>query len=311
MLLAPRAGLARRFGIEAPTRIDQALGQTPEPISAMREQLPLAARISFPEPIGLTADIEAAALRLLTQLCDRMKERGLGARRLSLALSRADGGAETLEIGLARPGRDPARIAPLFAGKIAKVEAPYGLDAARMAVMETEPLSTGRHRGHLEARADAAARLSPGGGERFTDLLGRIGARIGLERLTRPLPAESHIPEKGWLTAPAAYSEAPTGGWPMRGLVRPVILFAPEPLATPPAPARPPAAFRWRRREWRVTHAEGPERIAPEWWLDDPAWRSGPRDYWRVETEEGRRLWLFEAHGGEISGGWFVQGELA
>ena len=57
--------------------------------------------------------------------------------------------------------------------------------------------------------------------------------------------------------------------------------------------------------------AFGPERIAPEWWLDDPAWRSGARDYWRVETEEGERLWLFAAKGGELSPGWFAQGIFA
>jgi protein ImuB len=55
----------------------------------------------------------------------------------------------------------------------------------------------------------------------------------------------------------------------------------------------------------------GPERLSPEWWLDDPNWRSGVRDYWRLETENGTRLWLFYAHGGESSGGWFCQGVFA
>jgi protein ImuB len=88
------------------------------------------------------------------------------------------------------------------------------------------------------------------------------------------------------------------------------LLWAPE-LVTVLTPGRPPAAFRWRRGVHAPALAEGPERIAPEWWLDDPAWRSGPRDYWRVETEDGRRLWLFEALGGEAAGGWFVHGPMA
>ena len=75
-------------------------------------------------------------------------------------------------------------------------------------------------------------------------------------------------------------------------------------------PGRPPERLRWRGRSHEVAFSAGPERIAPEWWLDDPNWRSGPRDYWRVETAEGLRLWLFEAHGGDISGGWFAQGEM-
>ncbi|MEZ5746322.1 MAG: hypothetical protein R3E00_07105 [Paracoccaceae bacterium] len=52
----------------------------------------------------------------------------------------------------------------------------------------------------------------------------------------------------------------------------------------------------------------GPERIAPEWWLDDENWRHGVRDYWKVETRQGRRLWMFYT---PQHPGWYVQGEFA
>ena len=51
--------------------------------------------------------------------------------------------------------------------------------------------------------------------------------------------------------------------------------------------------FRWRRVVHRVQAAEGPERIAPEWWREDKRWASGSRDYWRVEDADGRRFWLY------------------
>ena len=73
----------------------------------------------------------------------------------------------------------------------------------------------------------------------------------------------------------------------------------------------PPAHFRWRRQDKTLRMAAGPERILPEWWFDHPEWRSGPRDYWRAETAEGDRLWLFYAHGGELPGGWFCHGRFA
>jgi protein ImuB len=59
--------------------------------------------------------------------------------------------------------------------------------------------------------------------------------------------------------------------------------------------------------------ATGPERITAEWWLDDPAWRAGLRDYWRMETAEGARLWLFHTpqSPGWGNAGWYVQGEFA
>jgi protein ImuB len=45
-----------------------------------------------------------------------------------------------------------------------------------------------------------------------------------------------------------------------------------------------------------VRAADGPERIAPEWWVWFGARQKPPprtRDYYRVETESGARFWLF------------------
>jgi protein ImuB len=111
-------------------------------------------------------------------------------------------------------------------------------------------------------------------------------------------------------------------------------------------PEGPPARFTWRHVSRRVTKAEGPERIAPEWWRDlarrdgaassippldgeggSAEGRAGwddaecldgkpptrlatqadlpargrygangnarPRDYYRVEDEDGHRYWMF------------------
>ena len=88
------------------------------------------------------------------------------------------------------------------------------------------------------------------------------------------------------------------------------MLWSPEPVTAPDTPHLP-GQFRWRRQDHQVAAAKGPERIAPEWWLDDPAWRSGVRDYWRVTTQGGAKLWLYYAHGGTMSAGWFCQGEFA
>ena len=103
------------------------------------------------------------------------------------------------------------------------------------------------------------------------------------------------------------------------GTPRPLRLFPPEPIVLPlsseadPVRREPPAHFRWRRMQLSVAYARGPERIAPEWWWEDPAWRSGLRDYWWVETRQGWRLWLFHTPQNRLShlSSWFVHGEFA
>jgi protein ImuB len=56
----------------------------------------------------------------------------------------------------------------------------------------------------------------------------------------------------------------------------------------------------------RVVSAEGPERLLPAWWRPGAA-QEGARDYWRIETEDGRRLWVF-AERQDGARAWFVHG---
>lgn len=95
---------------------------------------------------------------------------------------------------------------------------------------------------------------------------------------------------------------------------RPLRLFeTPEPVeAVAEVPDGPPVHFRWRRRLHEVVGVEGPERIAAEWWRRGPDAPVAPtRDYFRVETREGHRFWLFRAglYGRETQAPrWFIHG---
>src|SRR3546814_18390166 len=54
--------------------------------------------------------------------------------------------------------------------------------------------------------------------------------------------------------------------------------------------------FVWRRKRYRVTQGDGPERLHGEWWRDGGIEGETPfsvRDYYQVETEGGGRYWLF------------------
>ena len=189
--------------------------------------------------------------------------------------------------------------------RLPDADAGFGIDVMRLEAFVTEPLAPTQHSGHQNAVV--AARKLRDEDTGLADLMGRIGARCGLESLIRLHPADSHIPEKTATEMAAAYVDA-AADWPAAKTPRPVCLFPPEPVHHD-APGNPPPSFRWRRKQFHTLAATGPERIAPEWWLDDPGWRSGTRDYWQVETDEGERLWLFETKGSG-GGSWYCHGNF-
>ncbi len=311
VIALPRAPFARRFGAGALRRLDQALGLEPEPITPARAAHHFATRLSFPDPIGLRSDIEAGLDRLLARLCGSLQVAGHGARHLRLQAFRADGGLSTVEVGLARPADDPARIRPLLLLKLDMIDAGFGIDCLRLHAYATEPLPAVQHAGHLDAGARVQSRAQADCD--LDDLIGKLGAKLGPEAVQRLAPAHSHIPAQAAQVLAAAWAGYGATGaapeWPRPAGPRPLLIFPPEIVGAPQDDPTPPATFKWRGRLWATRVAIGPERIAPEWWLDNPEWRSGPRDYWRVEVEGGERLWLFYAIGRDMPAGWFCEGE--
>jgi len=308
LLGQPRAGLARRFGRGLVARMDQAIGSAPEPVSPAKPADHFAVRMTLPEPIGLAEDVLAGIDRLLPRLCKSLKEKGKGVRRIQLEAYRSDHGVEVINVGLARPSHDPHRMRPLLEMKIEEIDAGFGIDMIRLVAVLVEPVHDLQTVGHMQAGEAVRKRLSST--NTLDDLIGRLGARVGLDSIRRYHAADSHIPEKSHKIMAAAWSEPHDGPWPAPTNPRPLLLWHPEPVHAPATP-KMPQTFRWRGRDLTRLRALGPERIAPEWWLDDPDWRTGTRDYWVTDTEDGQRLWLFYAHGGAMSPGWFCQGSFA
>lgn len=305
VMTLPRAPFARRFGAPALRRLDQALGLEPEPIAPQRADAHFATRLSFPDPIGLRGDIEAGLDRLLPRLCAALLAKSHGVRRLRLQAFRSDGQASVIEIGLARPANTVDAIRPLLWLKLDEIDVGFGIDCLRLHAFVTEPLTPIQHAGHLEA----SARAHHSGDTAVADLVGKLGARLGSEAVIRLLPSASHIPAKATQIFAAAWCGPDLPDWQAPPNMRPMMLFPAEPVTAPDDPT-PPVTFRWRSRDFTTRVAIGAERIMPEWWFDDPDWRQGPRDYWRIETQEGERLWLFYTRGAAISGGWFCEGNF-
>ena len=100
----PRAPLALRFGPELGRRLDLAFGRLGEPIDPVRPPALIEARRVFAEPIGAPETIARTTGKLVTQLCEMLEAKGLGARRLDLLFYRVDNRIEAIRIGTALAG---------------------------------------------------------------------------------------------------------------------------------------------------------------------------------------------------------------
>jgi protein ImuB len=326
----PRAGLARRFGETVTRRLDQALGQIPEPLSPQPPALSWRVCANFAEPLGNPATVSAAVHRLTEALCARLATADRGARRLELSLYRVGGGdirnggistgrVDTVNVGTSRASRDAGHLLRLINEQLDRLPEPHP-DSAQAIEQAIEFMS-------LTARITEslpAAQTSYIGGARKSDSIGleqlidRLAARLGTGNVVRLEPRESHLPERVQAVSPAlgsspkpAPSLLPTTACPRP----PRLLPRPEPVAAiAPVPDDPPMLFRWRRHSHRIVRAEGPERLAPEWWRRPSALGHDTRDYYRVEDADGRRFWLYREGLYDRDGGnsepprWYLHG---
>ena len=318
-----RKALSRRFHSRemAETvclRLDQALGLRAEPFAPFRQPPEHAARLPCPEPLTDSAGVSEGLARLTEDLCATLAANGLGAQGFVFTAFRSDGETRNVQVNTARPVRAPGHVLRLFREKVDRIDPGFGIDLLLLAAVRTGPMEAGNRplSGDLATTASDLAALSA--------LADRINARLGEGRVTITLPDARHPPDAAEREVPFA-GKVPEALSPPADLLglRPVRMLArPERIeAVAEVPDGPPLRFVWRRVTRRVARADGPERIAPEWWTSLPPLKGETRalprtrDYYRVEDEEGLRYWIFrdglynDGRGGHPE--WFVQGLLA
>ncbi len=307
-----RSELGARFGKGFVAELEMLLGHYDKPLDPRRPLPDLSAEQRFAEPI-VTASAIAASLAGLTQsLSGVLEQRGLGLRVLAAAFFRADGVVRRLEVRLGAPTRDPAILLRLLDEKLDALADPldagFGFDLIRLDA------------GLAEKSQNADVSFDHDENARWQThfLVDRLAARFGEHRVLRFVPQDTHIPEAAAAPVPAQERDFGGEAWtrkrqsndPPRRPLR--LLQKPEEIRAsfPEAPDGPPAFFHWRQCRHEVARAEGPERIAMQWWQQD-----GPsRDYFRVETRQGQRFWLYrdgQFRQNGLAPRWYLQGIFA
>jgi protein ImuB len=331
LLDLPRASLPSRFGTVLTRRINQLLGHEAEPLLPLPYLVPVEARTEFDGPVPSTEALIVAFESLLPGVLEQLARRGLGARRIDVQLIRAYAPTIHRTIHLSRPTRNTRTIMNLFRCVLETIGEREGQGARgkaqgkrRSRTSNSDPSAgfLGLHvavpspEGVTEEQIDLVDSVRQVGAEEFNELLARLRLRLGDGIVVRPVPVESHLPERAWRdgkdkdegrracpelvegmkdkkNAPVAsgssFSLHPSSfsSRPLHLLARPVEI----PVMVSPSHDRDgrPISFRADGEHHTVVHFTGPERIAGVWWTG----HDKTRDYFEAEVREGLRFWMF------------------
>lgn len=290
-----RVGLAERFGVPLLRRLDQAFGTAPEVLVPHRPPPEFVASERLEDPTDRRDVLDWILGRLIDRLVAELAAHGRGAVTVSGEVGCGPAESARFEVGLYRPTDLAKPLRELVRLHVERLALPGPFDSVSLRAGATV---------RLRPRQEALFADPDGGGQPLAALVERLSSRLGPDAVVRPVRQADALPELAVRFEPLVGRRSrpsSDGQLAARGH-RPLRLFAP-PVAVAVEGDGPPAAFVWCQQRHAVARWRGPERIETGWWR-----RGGVRrDYYRVETAEGRRFWLFCDL---ISGAWFLHGSF-
>ena len=300
LLPLPRAELKARFGGFLLKRLDQILDQAPEMIVSVRSAPDFEVEWCFECPTGHHNSIQLVIEKLVERLCVLLSRHQRGVLVMICDFHYQHVPSTHLEVGLFRPSIDPRHLLQLVHVqlnnfRLSDFVTGISLRATSSAplVCRQEELVTIRGRDYQD---------SP----RIASLVERLSGRVGRLNVVRYVLQNDAQPEM-------AYRAEPLIGCRSRRKTCSPVSFTPlhQPIHLLPEPLRlqvvmadtggPPSHFQYHGHQQQVARHWGPERIETGWWRQ----RNVRRDYYRVETTTGQRLWIFRCR---KYGSWFLHG---
>lgn len=307
----PRGGVSRRFDKALLTALDQAYGLQPEAHTWIMVPETFVGRLELMSRVELAPALLFGARRLLMQLCGWLAARQAGVTALRLqwahdamrAKNAGEGGDLTLRTATAT--RDLERLCRLLAEHLAKIELKAPVGDLTLIALEVVP---------LEVPNGALLPDPVNQGESLALVLERLAARLGPERVLRPVVREDHRLEwmQHWQPAAQALPRKPA---------RAVV--TPQPTCVLKEPLRLACKDGQPMYQGPLQLLTGPHRVEGGWWHqvrdghpstgDTPSQRTLniQRDYWIALSAHAGVLWVFQTRLGQDEIAWYLHGSFA
>lgn len=307
----PRGGVSRRFDKELLTALDQAYGLRPEVHAWITVPESFVSRLELMSRVELAPALLFGVRRLLMQLCGWLAARQAGVTALTLqwahdamrAKHAGDGGEFSLRTATAT--RDLERLCRLLAEHLAKIELKAPVGDLTLIAVEVVP---------LEMPNGALLPDPVNQGESLALVLERIAARLGPERVRRPVLREDHRLEwmQHWQSAAKALPRKPARAVAM-----------PQPTCVLKEPLRLACKGSQPMYQGPLQLLTGPHRVEGGWWHRVMGSHAGSepsasqhtlnvqRDYWVALSAHAGVLWVFQTRLGRDETAWYLHGSFA
>lgn len=304
VLKFPAKELAARFGVEALRKVDQALGFVEERPYPLPRTDTFKAQRHFEIPITTHALLSLATLQLFEQLFKSllMRKRRAGIFSICLHGKHSDGSLfrHKKDLLLTCATKNFRHLQSIIAPILEKCPLPGGIAQIQVQAHRLER-SNEEQCNFLEPH-DIQQILT-----QSNEFLNCLANTLGQQSIRQLCCKESFIPENSFTYAPIQREKASTPSTPTFIINRPPLLLArPEQItALAMLPDKAPARIVWKGEELKILCAIGPERISAEWWQQMPEAPFQEREYFRLQDQRGRWLWVFRERQSLF---WFIHG---
>ncbi len=332
LLRLPRGGLALRLGKPLVRRIEQVLGEIDEPMALYR---PPAEHVACHRLEYSSSDQNILADRigrLIEEVRAGLASCQRGALRMTCRLDLSAHPPLTLEVGLFAPTIDFDHLHGLMVSQLETIRLPSAVELLTLAVPLTGPLRS------IQTSLFENSANEPNHG--ISHLVDSLSSRLGCDSVVGVRIKDNPLPEqafrisalagngkspvrcgKRWQSSsdfvPSSNSPAPKFPSSRDAMRRPVsLLSSPIPIAVATEDGSfhlsvcSPAVPRCVRIAGKIdciVRCWGPERIETAWW-NGPSIR---RDYYRIETDSARWLWIFRNLASKTNGyRWMLHGRF-
>jgi protein ImuB len=300
----PRGGIGRRFDKDLLLAMDQAYGLRPEAHAWTELPESFKARLELMSRVDTAPALLFGARRLVMQLCGWLAARHCGTTAFTLRwvhdAMRPKGAGEggELTIRTAAPMRDVEHLCRLLAENLAKIQLAAPAGDIELEALDVHPLQE-----LSKSLLPDAAQSS----ESMTLVLERVAARLGPDKVRRPVLLEDHRLEwqTHWQPAPLAL--------PRKRARRSRF---PQPSFILPTPLR--LAMRGDKPMYQgvLQLRVGPHRIEGGWWhriedVEAQTTATVVRDYWVAQSPQAGFLWVFHERLGGDATAWYLHGSFS